>query len=131
MRRNPNILCIAISLQIHAASPIHRDDLAGDIRRIGNQESHRSGDVFRLAGSFEQCPADDMLARGFIRPLTLFRPQNGAGRNSVYPDFRRKLLSQRSGKRRQAAFCSVVYHVSFQRPFCVNIHDVDDAAYCS
>jgi hypothetical protein len=71
-------MIFATLLQIHTPSPIYGNDLAGDVRRICNQESNGPGNVIRLTRPFQQGSVDDVLARSFIRPFTRFWPQNGA-----------------------------------------------------
>ena len=62
---------MAVSLQIHAAAAIHRNDLARDIRRIGDQEQHRSGNVVWFTRALEQRLADDVHLSTMLMPPTI------------------------------------------------------------
>ena len=55
-----------IGSDVHIAAAVDREDLAGNVRRIHDQELHRARDVFRLADALEQAGTDDALARHLV-----------------------------------------------------------------
>src|SRR5262245_35428154 len=57
--------------QAHASPAVHRDDLSGDVRRIGHEVVHRGRDVLRLSGALEQRVRDHPLARELVERVVL------------------------------------------------------------
>src|SRR5689334_22789491 len=76
-----------------AAPAVHRDDLAGYVRRVGEQELYRPRDIIGLADAFQCALVDDALARHLVAPAFVVGPQNGAGRDAVHPHFGTEVAS--------------------------------------
>src|SRR5687767_593580 len=82
-------------LQTEAAAPVDGDDLAGDVRRLGNEIEHRPCDVVRVAGALEQRVRDDPLACQVVERAVL-GPHDRARRNAVHTNLGAEIAGQRA-----------------------------------
>src|SRR5688500_725433 len=115
-----------VFLEVDRAPAVDRQDLAGDVRRAG-EEVYRLRDVLGRADAPQRRRGDDAAAL-VVGELAVLRPGDGAGRNAVDAHRRRQLDCERARKRGDAGLGDAVQRVAFQRPFGVDVDDVYDGA---
>ena len=106
---------------------IHIDDLPGDVSGVFKQKAHRTRDVERAAGAFEQRVRDDTVAYlGIEGPVV--RPQDRSRCHRVHPYLGRHFNGQRSRQANQTRLGGAIQRVSRQRPFAMDVRNIDHGA---
>ena len=88
---------------------------------------HGGGDVIGPAFAAQRRVRDDPLPRDFVECF-IVRPQYRPRRDRIDADFRREFARERMRHADQCGLRDRVNHVVLERPFGMNVRNVDDCA---
>jgi len=126
------------------APAVDIDHLTRNVRRLGQQEAHRPGDIAGFAGAFEQRVGDNARPRLGVKTASggrgrggrragavrffAFRPKDRAGRHSIDAHCGCQLDRQRPRQAEQPGLGGAVERIAGQRAFGMHVGYIDDGA---